>query len=194
MKKLVLLMCLICVATMLKAQSTTFKPFKVDLGLGYGFGKAKGIIAYLEPKYNVMDELAVGIRWESALLGNVDVSANTGSDPNAYASVDVSAIGSYLVTGDYYFSNATFRPLAGFGAGVYTMGSIRQSAGVGTDGASVSQDINVGTKFGVAPRVGFEAGHFRMGLEYNIITGQPKDFNRNYFSAKIGAVIGGGRR
>ncbi len=193
MKKLLFIACFFAVTTMVQAQSTTFKPFKVDLGFGYGFGNAKGVVVYLEPKYNVMDELAVGVRFESAILGNLEVSTDNGTNGGTVASnIDISAIGSYLITGDYYLSNKGFRPLAGLGAGVYSMGSIRQT--VDANGTDVSQDVNIGTKIGLAPRIGFEAAHLRLALEYNLITGQPKDFNRNYFTAKFGVVFGGGRR
>lgn len=186
MKKILLSVCVIIgTITMSHAQSTIFKPFKVDMGLGYGFGKAKGVVFHLEPKYSIKDELAVGLRIESAILGNIE------ADNSTVSSVDLSAIGSYLVTGDYYFSNRIFRPLAGLGMGVYSMGGVKVQA---SDNIDETVDINVGTKFGLAPRVGFEVGHFRMGLEYNLITGQPKNFNRNYFSTKIGVVFGGGRR
>ena len=107
------------------------------------------------------------------------------------AEINLSAISSYLVTGEYYFSNNSFRPLAGLGTGVYSMGSISTST---SDDGFEDGTVDVGTRFGIAPRVGFEVGHFRMGLEYNLITGQPKDFNRNYFSTKIGFFFGGGKR
>ena len=75
--------------------------------------------------------------------------------------------------------------------GVYSMGSVQAST---SDDGLEDGKVNIGTKFGLAPRVGFEVGHFRMGLEYNLITGQPKDFNRNYFTTKVGFFFGGGKR
>ncbi len=189
MKRLLLSVAFLSVMSLSYGQSTIFKPFKVDLGVGYGFGNAKGVTFHLEPKYSIKDQIAIGLRMEGALLGNVEME----DGGNGATSVDISAIASYLVTGDYYFSNNTFRPLVGLGAGVYNMGSV----GITTTDNQANIDepvVEVGTKFGIAPRIGFEAGHFRMGLEYNIITGQPKDFNRNYFAAKIGVVFGGGRR
>lgn len=190
MKKLLFVISLFAASTAAQAQSKMYKPVKVDLALGYGFGNAKGVVFSLEPKYNIQDQIAVGLRWEGALLGGMEVE-NDANGTASGAEINIAAIGSYLVTGEYYFSNNSFRPLAGLGTGIYSMGSINTSAsGDGVDESSV----DVGTRFGIAPRVGFEVGHFRMGLEYNLITGQPEGFNRNYFSTKVGFFFGGGKR
>ncbi|MDJ1472004.1 hypothetical protein QNI19_07580 [Cytophagaceae bacterium DM2B3-1] len=185
MKKVTILACALfamMTPALVKAQSETYKLFKVDVGAGYGFGKAKGVLFYAEPKFNLHDNFAAGLRFEGAILGNV-----SGNDQ--YASADISAIGSYALTGDYYVGTNGFRPFGGLGVGLFNMGSVS----VDSETTEVPE-MNVGTKFGVVPRIGFEAGHFRMGLEYNLITGQPSDFNRNYFSLKLGAVIGGGKK
>ena len=190
MKKLLFIVGLFAASTAVQAQSKMYKPVKVDLALGYGFGNAKGVVFALEPKYNIQDQLAVGLRMEGALLGGMKME----TDANGVASdaeINISAIGSYLVTGEYYFSNNSFRPLAGLGTGVYSLGSINAST---SDDGIEDGSVDIGTKFGIAPRVGFEVGHFRMGLEYNLITGQPKGFNRNYFSTKVGFFFGGGKR
>ena len=189
-KTLLFIISLFAITTAVQAQSTMYKPVKVDVALGYGFGNAKGIVFAIEPKYNIQDQIAVGLRMEGAILGNIEAETDA-SGTNTDATIDLSAISSYLLTGEYYFSNSSFRPLAGLGFGAYSMGSIQ--AGTSDDGVEEGK-INVGTKFGVAPRVGFEVGHFRMALEYNLITGQPKDFNRNYFATKVGFFFGGGKR
>ena len=190
MKKLLFIIGLFAVSSAVQAQSKMYKPVKVDLALGYGFGNAKGVVFALEPKYNIQDQIAVGLRMEGAVLGGIKAE----TDANGMATdaeINISAISSYLLTSEYYFSNNSFRPLAGMGLGAYSMGSINAS----TSDAGIDEgSIDVGTRFGLAPRVGFEVGHFRMGLEYNLITGQPKDFNRNYFSTKIGFFFGGGKR
>ena len=186
MKKLLFVISLFAACTAAQAQSTMYKPVKVDLALGYGFGNAKGIVLSLEPKYNIKDQIAVGLRMEGAILAGMDVE-----DGGADADVSISAISSYLVTGDYYLSNNSFRPLVGLGTGIYSMGSV----GVSTSDDNLEDaTVDVGNRFGLAPRVGFEVGHFRMGLEYNLITGQPENFNRNYFTTKIGFFFGGGKR
>jgi len=51
-----------------------------------------------------------------------------------------------------------------------------------------TETIPGATKFGVYPRVGFEAGHFRLSCEYNAVKGG------GYLGVKVGAFIGGGRK
>ena len=75
--------------------------------------------------------------------------------------VDVKAAGSYLVTGDYYFTSSKARPFAGAGLGIYSLAA----ASTEDEGASVSS----GSKFGEMIRAGVELSHFRVGLEYNIV-------------------------
>lgn len=189
MKKLFFIISLFAASTAVQAQSKMYKPVKVDLALGYGFGNAKGVVFSLEPKYNIQDQIAIGLRMEGALLGGMEIESDANGATDA--EISISAINSYLVTGEYYLSNNSFRPLVGLGTGVYSMGSISTST---NDDNLEDGNVDVGTRFGLAPRVGFEVGHFRMGLEYNLITGQPKDFNRNYFATKIGFFFGGGKR
>lgn len=187
MKKITILACALfalMTPALVKAQSETYKLFKVDVGAGYGFGKAKGVLFYAEPKFNLHDNFAAGLRFEGAILGNISTN-------DTYGSVDLSAIGSYVLTGDYYLGTNTFRPFGGLGVGLFNMGSVTVDT---QDSEANTTDYNIGTKFGVVPRIGFEVGHFRMGLEYNLITSQPSDFNRNYFSLKAGVVIGGGKK
>lgn len=192
MKKITILVCALVALmapALTHAQSETYKLFKVDVGLGYGFGKAKGVLIFAEPKFNLHDNFAAGLRFESALLGSISSDDNSG-----YSSVDLSAISSYALTGDYYVGTNGFRPFGGLGLGLFRMGSIAGVVDSSDPDNEFTTTVDIGTKFGVVPRIGFEAGHFRMGLEYNLITGQPSDFNRNYFSLKIGAVIGGGKK
>ena len=187
MKKLLFTIGLFAASTAVQAQSKMYKPVKVDLAVGYGFGNAKGVVISLEPKYNIQDQLAIGLRMEGAVLAGLEAEDANGMPTE----ISISAIGSYLVTGEYYFSNNSFRPLAGLGTGIYSMGSITAST---SDDSIDEGAVDIGNRFGIAPRVGFEVGHFRMGLEYNLITGQPEGFNRNYFSTKIGFFFGGGKR
>lgn len=93
--------------------SDELRPFKVDVSLGYaipgGSGSKGGVIFAVEPKYAVLSNLALGLRMEAAVVARI-----TGLDANGNAqSADVKASGSYLATGDYYFSdNYALRPFA----------------------------------------------------------------------------------
>lgn len=158
-----------------------FKKFKVDVSLGYampqesgGSGTKAGILFVVEPKYALMDQLAVGLRLEAAVMANVDLDGESG---NAKANA------SYLATGDYYLSNNKFRPFVGGGMGIFTFASLNVD-----DFEEFDKSIPIGSKFGFMGRAGFEAGHFRLGAEYNFVGNK-----MGYLGLKIGAVIGGGR-
>lgn len=199
MKKIVFSILLLTIVVMANAQSESeFKPFKVDVSTGYaipgGTGAKGGILFVIEPKYEVIPNLSVGLRWELAVMarGTVDQNGNA-------AKVDVKAAGSYLLTGDYYFTTTTVRPFAGAGLGIYSLAS----ASASNNGASAGG----GSKFGEMVRAGVEISHFRLGLEYNIVpttkvetvdastsiktTSSTKN---GYMGIKVGFTIGGGRR
>jgi len=180
--------------------AVNLKPFKVDLSIGYaipgGEGTKGGIVLAVEPKYAVIPNLAVGLRMEGAIIAKF-----SGYDENGNAmNTKVKAAGSYLATGDYYFTNNyALRPFAGAGAGIFSLAGIEVN--------SSSENISGGSKFGGMVRGGIEAGHFRLGLEYNIVpktTFEGYDSNGNYVTGltsdnsyigiKIGACIGGGRK
>jgi len=189
MKKLLTLSLVLFITfSVATAQSENYKAFKVDLGVLYGIGTAEefsgGIGFYLEPKYNVTDNIAVGLKWETAIIGGADLLGE---------SVSISAIGSYLLTGDYYFGDSGVRPFGGLGMGLYSLGSV--DIDVDSGSGSVDGSIDYGTKFGFAPRVGLLLGHFRLAAEYNIITGIEDGLaSKNYIALKLGFEIGGGRK
>lgn len=188
MKRVVLFFVAVLAVTTAFSQSQNYKPFKVDAGLLYaipsGDGVKSGIGFYLEPKYNLTDNIAAGLKMEWALMGASD---ELGSD------VSISGIGSYQLTGDYYFGDKKVRPFAGLGIGIYTLGSIEFDAA--DENFEMDGNIDLGSKFGFAPRVGLLMGHFRLGLEYNVITGMESGMeSKNYLSFKVGFEIGGGKK
>jgi len=180
--------------------AVNLKPFKVDVSIGYaipgGEGTKGGIVLAVEPKYAVIPNLAVGLRMEGAIIAKFSGYDEDGNAMNT----KVKAAGSYLATGDYYFTNNyALRPFAGAGAGIFSLAGIEVN--------SSSENISGGSKFGGMVRGGIEAGHFRIGVEYNIVpktTFEGYDSNgnyvtgltssNNYIGIKIGACIGGGRK
>ena len=168
------------------AQSTAFKPFKVDIATGYavpsGKGSKGGVVFAIEPKYAINDNITLGLRMEAAVTARGYVSAD-----GQEFSGDVKASGSYLATGDYYFNTNKFRPFAGLGVGIFSLASA--SVDMIDEEEAV---VESGSKFGAAPRVGFEFGHFRTAVEYNLV-GKTGKINNNYLSLKLGFFIGGGR-
>jgi hypothetical protein len=197
MKKLLTLI-LIIVSSVSFVKAQVFSPFKVDLAVGgaipQGSGARGGVLFSLEPKYAVISRLSVGLRMEAAIMARGFQSTDGSS-----ASADVAASASYLVTSDYYYTNFSFRPFTGVGAGIYSFANASFS----------SQAIggSSGARFGTMVRSGFEAGHFRMAVEYNIVgkssqttvdgsTGAKTTISsrNSYMGVKIGFFIGGGRR
>jgi opacity protein-like surface antigen len=180
--------------------AVNLKPFKVDVSIGYaipgGEGVKGGIVFAVEPKYAVIPNLAVGLRMEGAIIAKFSGYDEDGNAMNT----KVKAAGSYLATGDYYFTNNyALRPFAGAGAGIFSIAGIEVN--------SSSEKVSGGSEFGGMVRAGIEAGHFRIGVEYNIVpktTFEGYDSNGNYVTGltsdnsyigiKIGACIGGGRK
>jgi len=175
-----------------------FKKFKGDVSLGYaaplGSDNNGGVLFAMEPKFALMDQLAVGLRIEGAVMAKFtgrDIYGNVNAD-------DAKAAGSYLATLDYYFTNNySFRPFAGGGVGVY---------GIIED--AVNSDQVTLNKFGGILRAGAEIKHFRIGIEYNFIPasqistytydpqgmpmlGSVKSKN-TYIGIKLGFCFGGG--
>jgi len=195
MRKIILLFSfLLSVVVLVEAQD--FKKFKVGIGVGYGAPSDGdgGVILYLEPMYRVTDQIAVGLRIESAAFVGQPISGT----PYKIAAFGV---GSYTATGQYYFGNGTFRPFVGAGVGMYSLAAVSSDFGSGnvTIGAAA-------TVFGFYPRIGFDLGHFNLLVDYNLIPEQTTTVNLgafgttqntsnySYIGLKIGASIGGGKK
>jgi outer membrane protein W len=181
MKKLFLLTALIALTTLLKAQSTTYKAFKFDIGIGYaiptagsGNDKKGGATFTLQPHYRLSDDFALGLRFEGAGLGRVN-----NADANE---TKVELVLSYCITGEYYLAKSGFRPFIGAGTGVFSQSTAHNNSGTVTFVAG-------GSSFGFFPEIGFETGHFRMSADYDIAGN-----NNNYFAFKIGFFFGGGKK
>jgi outer membrane protein X len=182
------------------SQESDLKPFKVDVSLGYaipgGKGAKGGVLFAVEPKYALINAFSVGLRMEGAVVARFSGYDQNGQPMDA----SVKASGSYLVTGDYYFTdNYSFRPFAGAGAGIFTLASVEVN--------STSGEVSGGSKFGGMVRAGIELSHFRLGLEYNIVpkttfTGYDENgevtsgltSKNGYMGIKVGVCIGGGKR
>ena len=151
-------------------QAENYGMIKVDLGALYALpgsdGLDGGVGIYIEPKFNITDNIAIGLKWESAFLAYVSTFGGS-------KATTLRAIG---ITGDYYVGTNKFRPFAGLHIGSYKL------ADIDIGGFKVETD----SKIGFTPRIGFTAGHFRMALEYNIVS------DLDYFAIKAGWEIGGG--
>lgn len=153
-----------------------YRKFKVDVTLGYSrimedaVDASYGFNFSVEPKFNVLDNLAVGLKLEAAgfIL----------SDDEDY--VTLASLPSVSLTSEYYFGKKTVRPYIGVSAGAYFPKTYK------FDDETITYSGD--TQFGFAPRVGVQIGHFRVGAEYNIVE------DGNFLSIKLGASIGGGKK
>jgi opacity protein-like surface antigen len=191
MKRILTVSLLFIAAVAVNAQE--YKPFKLGVGLGYampgGKGAGGGVLFGIEPAYRVNDALAIGLRMEWAVV--VRGLSESVDSYNASAA----AIASYTVNGNYYFSNGNFRPFVGVGVGFVKLASaaVGVSSGGGSAGAAAE------SKIGFYPRIGFEAGHFNLTLDYNIIgkttfEGSDLEMKNGYIGVRIGGFFFGGRK
>jgi outer membrane protein X len=192
MKKVLFILSIFLAATAAIAQTDSariFKPFKVDVSVGFalplgGSSATKvGFLFVVEPKYAVAEQFAIGLRLEVALMARGTVINGNEFEGN------VQGNGSYLATGDYYFNNNRFRPFIGAGAGLYQIGA----ADFNSQDPTLPTNIPTDNKFGFMFRGGFEAGHFRLGVEYNAVGKSQYSEHNSYIGFKLGTCIGGGR-
>jgi hypothetical protein len=173
-----------------------FKSFKVGLGIGYavpgkGDGAGGGALLYLEPAYRACDEVSIGLRLESAII----VRGVQGVNNNDVAG-DASSNMSYTLNGQYYFNNNNVRPFIGAGAGLFSLAAVRFNTASNND--PDANDVGAQTSFGFYPRIGIDAGHFNLTLDYNIIPPSAGpgggEVKNNYLGIRAGFSLGGGRK
>lgn len=186
MKNIFLSMMLL-VAAVSTASAQEYKPFKLGLGLGYTMPKGGGGILFdIEPAYRVNDQIAVGLRFESAAMAKEVESTEA----------KLSANTSYTLNGQYYLGSSNFRPYVGLGFGLFSLSS------VGFDDTTF--EVASESKFGFYPRIGFDVGHFNVNLDYNIIPATKFDIDtgagieeyeikNSYLGIRVGAFIFGGK-
>lgn len=201
MRKLVLSMLIAAFVLNVNAQEKGRIRVGFDAGLALPRMGA-GFDAGLDIRYNVMDNVNVGLKFNGGLMFkdiSVDEVANT-------ASITTSVIGSTLATSDYYFNDGTssFAPFLGGGLGLYKVLNIGLTASGDTPPEPFTNTANFISerKFGGLLRGGFEAGHFRMALEYYLIPSSTLyDVNsvniglskNGFLNLTLGFYLGGGR-
>ena len=90
------------------AQSENYKAFKVDVGALYaipgGDGAKGGVGIHIEPKYNITDNIALGLKmeWAAMTAGQIKTDAQGALTTSSF---DATTLGTYQLTGDYYFYN-----------------------------------------------------------------------------------------
>ncbi len=201
MKKLLLCLLIATFGITLNAQQKGKIRVGFDAGLalpnlGAGFNGGMDI------RYNIMDNVNAGVKFSGAILFKdmvIDEVANT-------ASLTTCVISSTLATSDYYFNDGTnsFAPFLGGGLGLYKVVNIGLSVS-GTTQPEPPTNTAIflaENKFGGLLRGGFEAGHFRMALEYYLVPSSTLvDINNvsmgttgnNFLNLSIGFYLGGGK-
>lgn len=186
MKKILCLLAMVGAVQMFHAQESG--KFRVGLDLGYAAPDGGGgVLIALEPKYNIADNMNVGLRIESAAMGkNVSNGALSQESNLAFS-------GLFVGTFDYYFSNGStsFAPFVGVGMGYSSLANISFDAEGFED-----DEADLDGKFGSLVRAGFELGKFRLAATYNMIgrskVGDTKIKN-SYFGISLGFYVGGGK-
>lgn len=185
MKKILVAMAIIA-GTFQMAQAQEEGKFRVGLDFGYAIPDGGGGLSTgLEAKYNVADNMNVGIRFESAIM------AKNVTDTGLTVEADLAANSSYLGTFDYYFHNgsSSFAPFVGAGAGYTALANISfEDFG--------DAEAEVDGKLGGLIRTGFEWGKFRLTASYNLIGKteiESAKIKNSYFGISLGFYVGGGK-
>ncbi len=164
-----------------------YKPFEVELNAGYarpqGKGAKVGFLLGMEPRYNIVDQVSIGLRMEATAMARGYVGVN-GTTPNGNGEAGLGL--HFTPTVEYYFTNRLVRPFIGGGAGIYNFMSIEANS---DNGGTVQ--IPTSTRFGGFARAGIEIWHLRASFEYNFV-GKTDNINNNYLGIKLGITLGGG--
>ena len=181
MKKLLLsTLMLFALSFTSSAQAPNYVDWEWDI-LKFGFVEptgggvsSSGFESATELRYNVRDDLSIGLAFQGAFFG-------TDFDDD---NVDLGVAGAFLINGDYYLSTTSdTRAFFGLGFGRYGDGTLEIRNGN-------AEDIIEGTSsLGIAPRFGFELGHGRLLAQYNYAF---KEETTDYFSISLALTLWGG--
>lgn len=199
MKKITLFIIALIACLSVNAQEEGKIRVSLDLGYAIPSDGGGGVAIYLEPKYNIKDNMSVGVRLGSAALIKNVVSTSGGEVEG-----EIGANGTYLGTFDYHFNGAgtSFVPYVGAGIGFASVANIDIDTTNGNSGTVNSNELEASGKFGGMIRAGFEWGKFRLGVDYNIIPESDlENFDgdivgtakNSYVGITLGFFVGGGK-
>lgn len=182
------------------AQAANYSPVRADVGFAghsqpavgrFGFG-GQG-----EVKFNIHDQIAIGVRLDGAILLGGDIGEDGGT------SVSVGVVGGTLLKGEYFLTTSSVRPFLGLAAGLYDI--VSQEVTGGPDTTYVDQ--KAGRYFGVGPQLGINLGPVRLAAMYNMILGadievrqtvggaeRSSTYSQSYFTFEMSFQIGGKRK
>lgn len=190
-------------ATPAFATSANYQPVRVDVSFNLVSGSADvneyGVGGSIEPKFNLTDRIAVGLRLEGMAL--IPESVSVGGES---VSIGARALSAYLAKADYYLTTTSVRPFVGLGAGLYRIAGGGETVG----STGISQQAEAFSGFGVAPQIGLQLGGFRLAGTYHFITGgdrvvltqavgapapEQRSMPTSYFALELGGTFGGKR-
>ncbi|MDD4971150.1 MAG: hypothetical protein PHT07_17110 [Paludibacter sp.] len=195
MKKLIVSLFIATFVFALNAQEKG--KIRVGLDAGLAFPNAGlGFNGGLDIRYNIMDNLNLGVKFGLAALAKDIVGSGTNYTATA------SALTYSLVNGDYYFNKeeSSFAPFLGGGLGTFSIINMRLTSA--DQSTTLPAGLLIEHKIGGLLRGGFEAGHFRMALEYYLVPGSRLvDINNatigttgnSFLNLSIGFYLGGGK-
>jgi len=166
MKKTIILLTLVCLSQFVKAQTPGYRP--IYLGIG-GFQDSKGsygdMTLEVRGRATATSDFFFGVRFQLAVT-------------------PISGYSSICIFGDYYFSRPEngLRIFAGVGFGGFNDFKVPNTDEINFFNLNTSN-------FGFFPRVGIEAGRFRLSAEYNFTGGTD-----NYAAVSLGFLFGGGKK
>lgn len=201
MKKIIL--CLSIIAFTLNVNAQEKAKIRVGLDAGYAIpSHGGGFAGGLDVRYNIMDNINVGVK----LNGDFMIKDSYVDEVNFTGSITASVLSSTLITSDYYFNKGdnAFALFVGGGIGLYNVLNIGAQVNANEIPTIPTNfdDYKSENKFGGLIRTGFEAGHFRLGLEYylipkstlyNVLNTTTSITKNSFLNISLGFYLGGGK-
>ncbi|MBO0933663.1 hypothetical protein [Fibrella aquatilis] len=213
----------LCVLYGVPTLAQGYKPFKVNVSVGYGVqpvaGARGGMLVSIEPRYSLTNQFELGVR-----LGSVFPAQSVPATVYQTDRYTDTPVVSALATANFWLTPGRVRPYVGIGLGSYwATTSTYKAELLPSGGASVTSIGRSVSKPGGMVRVGVKTGHVHLAAEYNLVgstaqqdpdyrdsailgylNGQPLYNNTTkvinwttpnaYFGAHVGIDIGGGSR
>jgi len=133
-----------------------------------------------EPTYRLSNYIAVGMRGEYTFMKSY--LAKSGR-------INSSNMGSVSVTGDLIkLWKNQYAPFIGLGAGAYFLGNGERAHSPSTEESIADSRQNLGTRFGVSPRIGVNIKSFSVAVEMHLID-EKTYHNRDYAILKVGYTL-----
>jgi outer membrane protein W len=173
--------------------------FRVGIDLGYAIPTAGGGggIFTIEPKYNIADNMNIGLK-----IGGAGMIKDIKSTNGQTTTAKIGAVAFYTATFDYYFNESgnDFVPFVGAGISYNGLANVELTNTSGNSNQPTNIDTN--TKLGGLLMGGFEYQHFRLAVEYNLIPESKLQsingatigsISNSYFGINLGFYFGGGK-